>query len=69
MEQQSKDPKSLHSRVNRYLREKPMAYGVEESDETMIEVIYEQLQKAEQDLKTIQDRVDRLKWELAKAKS
>jgi hypothetical protein len=46
-----------------------MAYAVEESEAAIIEAIFEQLQKAEQDLKTVQERVDRLKWELAKAKS
>jgi hypothetical protein len=46
-----------------------MAYTVEESEEAIIEAIFEQLQKAERDLKTVQGRVDRLKWELAKARS
>jgi hypothetical protein len=69
MELQTKDEKSLHNRVNSYLRGKPMAYAVEESEEATIEAIFEQLQKAEQELKTVHERVDRLKWELAKAKS
>lgn len=69
MELQTKDEKSLHNRVNSYLRGKPMTYAVEESEEATIEAIFEQLQKAEQDLKTVHERVDRLKWELAKAKS
>ena len=46
-----------------------MAYAVEESEEAMIEAIHDKLQKAEQDLKSIQDQVVRLEWELAKAKS
>jgi hypothetical protein len=46
-----------------------MAYAVEESEEAMIEAIFEQLQKAEQDPNTVQGRVDRRKWGLAKASS
>jgi hypothetical protein len=52
-----------------YWRGKPMASAVEESEEAMIEAIFEQLQKAEQDLNTVQGRVDRRKWGLAKASS
>jgi len=37
-----------------------MAYAIEESEESMIQAIYEQLQIAEKDLKTIQDLVGRL---------
>jgi hypothetical protein len=66
---QQKNEKSLHNRVNDYLRGKPMTYAVDESDESTIEAIFDQLQKAEQDLRYVQERVDRLKWELAKAKS
>jgi hypothetical protein len=66
---QQKRDKSLHNRVNDYLRGKPMTYVVEEQEESAIEAIFEQLHKAEADLKAVQDRVDRLKWELAKAKS
>jgi hypothetical protein len=69
MELQPKDDKSLHNRVNDYLRGKPVGYAVEESEESTIEAIFDQLRKAEQDLKAVQERVDRLKWELAKAKS
>lgn len=46
-----------------------MAYGVEQSEQAMIEAIHGKLQKAEQDIKTVQRRADRPKWELAKAKS
>jgi len=69
MELQQKDEKSLHNRVNDYLRGKPATYAVEESEAATIEAIFEQLHKAEEDLKTVQQRIDRLKWELAKAKS
>jgi hypothetical protein len=69
MELQQKKQNSLHNRVNDYLRGKPMMYAVDESDEAALEAIFDQLQKAEEDLKAVQERVDRLKWELAKAKS
>jgi uncharacterized protein involved in exopolysaccharide biosynthesis len=69
MELQQKNEKSLHNRVNAYLRGKPATYAVEESEEATIEALFDQLQKAEEDLKTVQQRIDRLKWELAKAQS
>jgi hypothetical protein len=69
MKLQQKKPDSLHNRVNDYLRGQPMIYAVDESDEAAIEAIFEQLLKAEEDLKSVQERVDRLKWELAKATS
>mgnify|MGYP003546481946 FL=1 len=69
MEFQQKNGKSLHNRVNDYLRGKPMVHADEESDEATIEAIFDQLHKAEEDLKAVQQRIDRLKWELAKAKS
>lgn len=68
-EQQKQKDGSLHNRVNDYLRSKPMIYAVDDSDEAAIEAIFDQLLKAEEDLKAIQERVDRLKWELAKAQS
>ena len=69
MKLQPKNEESLHNRVNNYLRGKPMMYAVDDSDEAAIEAIFDQLLKAEEDLKAMQERVDRLKWELAKAKS
>jgi hypothetical protein len=69
MDLQQKNQNSLNNRVNEYLRGKPVTYAVEESEEAMIEAIFDQLHKAEEDLKAAQERVDRLKWELAKAKS
>jgi hypothetical protein len=68
MELHQKIEKSLHTRVNDYLRGKPMPYIVDESEEATIEAIFDQLNKAEEDLKAVQERIDRLKWELAKAK-
>ncbi|HEY6131579.1 MAG TPA: hypothetical protein VIV27_06140, partial [Halioglobus sp.] len=65
---QQKKRNSLHSRVNDYLRGKPGTPTVDESEDT-IEAILEQLIRAEHNLKTAQERVDRLRWELAKARS
>jgi cell division FtsZ-interacting protein ZapD len=69
MELQQKDQNSLHKRINDYLRGKPMTYEVEESDQETVEAMLDQLQKAEEDLRAAQERVDRLVWELDKAKS
>ena len=64
-----KKQESLHNRVNDYLRGQPMIYAVDDSDEAAIEAIFDQLLKAEAELKGVQERVDRLKLELAKATS
>jgi hypothetical protein len=69
MELQQKKQKSLDSRVNDYLRGKPATFAIDESEDVAIEVIFDQLRQAEESLKSAQQRVDRLKWELAKAKS
>ncbi len=46
-----------------------MTYAVDESEESMIEAMFDQLRMAKDDLRVVQQRIDRLKWELAKAKS
>jgi hypothetical protein len=66
---QQKNPNSLFNRVNDYLRGNPAAYEVEEPDQPTVEAMLEQLQKAEDDLRIAQERVDRLVWELDRAKS
>ena len=60
---------SLQQRVNGILRGSPLAYAVEEPKEESVEAIFSLLQRAEEDLKAAQGRVDRLKWELEKARS
>ena len=60
---------SLQQRVNDYLREKTSTYVVQESNDEAIADIFTSLKKAERDLKAAQDRVDRLKWELARVQS
>jgi len=49
------------------LHDNPRAYVVEEGGEEAVEDIFNIVQKAEEDLKAAQERVDGLKWELAKA--
>ena len=60
---------SLHNRVNDYLRGNPIGYAVEEPKEESVEAIFGLLQRAEKELDVAQNRVARLKWELAKAQS
>ena len=60
---------SLLQRVNDILHENPSTYAVVESKEESIETIFSLLQKTEEELKAVQERVNRLKWELEKARS
>lgn len=66
---EQKNEKSLQIRVNDYLGRKPVAYSVVESEEETVESILDELYKAEEDLKAVKERIHRLKWALAKAKS
>lgn len=67
LEQQNE--KSLHNRVNDYLSRTPVTYGVVESEEETIESILDELNKAGEELRAVKERIQRLKWALAKAKS
>jgi hypothetical protein len=60
---------SLHQRVSSYLRDKPIEYAHEESEEEALDAIFTLLLKAEEDLRTAQERVNLLKWEIEKVKS
>jgi uncharacterized protein involved in exopolysaccharide biosynthesis len=64
---QQKTQNSLQQRVDKYLSGNPTTYVVEEAGEEAVEDIFNIVQKAEEDLKAAQERVDRLKWELTKA--
>jgi len=66
---EQKKEKSLHNRVNDYLKSKPERYAVVESEEETIEAILDELNKAGEDLKAVKERIHRLKWALAKATS
>ena len=61
--------KSLQQRVNDMLRGDPQGYVVEESGQQSVEDITTLLQKAEEELKTHQAKVDLLKWELERVRS
>ncbi len=60
---------SLLQRVNDILHGNPIAYSVEESKEESVEAIFNLLRTTEEELKVVQERVNRLKWELEKARS
>lgn len=69
MAHQQENVKSLHSRVSDSLHEKPMTYAVDESEESTIEAMFDQLRMVEDDLRVVQEHLGRLKREVAKAKS
>ena len=60
---------SLKQRVNNLLSGNPLGYAVEDSRQQSVEDIFSLLQRAEEELKAAQASVDRLKWELEKARS
>jgi len=60
---------SLQQRVNGILRGIPRVYAIEEPKEESVEAIFCLLQRAEEDLRAAQGRVDRLKRELERARS
>jgi DNA repair ATPase RecN len=57
----------LHNRVSDYLKSKPEIYAVVESEEETIEAILDELNKAQEDLKAVNERIRVLKWALARA--
>lgn len=63
---EQRDRASLQQRVDTYLRSSPTGYVVEETEEGAVESIFGMVQKAEEDLKAAQERLDRLLWELAR---
>ncbi len=69
MESQKQTQESLQQRVNDLLRGNPLGYAVEVSRQQSVEDITSLLQRAEEELKAAQASVDRLKWELDKARS
>lgn len=69
MESQQQIHQSLQQRVDDYLRGNPIAFAAEEPKEESLDAIFTLIQRAEEDLKVAQERVDRLKWELEKARS
>ena len=66
---QQKPPESLQQRINALLHSNPVTFAIEEPKEESVEAISTLLARAEQALKVAQERVERLKWELEKARS
>ena len=64
--QQTKE--SLQQRVSDMLHTPPLANAVKKPKEESVKAIFSLLQRAEQELKTAQKRVDRLKRELQKVR-
>ena len=63
---EGKEP--LQERVNEYLRGKPLSNPIDEPPEESIDVIFDLLQRAEEDLKVAQATVARLKSKLEKVR-
>jgi DNA polymerase IIIc chi subunit len=63
---QEKTQNSLQQRINVYLHGE---YIVEDSQDEAVVVLFDMLQQAEENLEAAQERVDRLKSELAKVPS
>jgi hypothetical protein len=61
---------NLQQRVNMYLSGRPPEYPADDasSDLAVVDSLFSMLQTAEGDLQAAQGRVERLKWQLAKAK-
>ena len=64
-----KTQETLQQRVNDLLHDNPIGYAVETPKEEAAEAISSLLQRAEDDLQAAQERVNRLKWALEKARS
>ena len=63
---QKKTQNSLQQRINVYLHGE---YIVEDSQDEAVVVLFDMLQQAEENLEAAQERVDRLKSELARVPS
>jgi hypothetical protein len=61
---------NLQQRVNMYLSGRPPEYPADDanSEVAVVDSLFSMLQTAEGDLQAAQGRVERLKWQLAKAK-
>ncbi len=60
---------SLQNRVDRYLKDKFIDYASEPTESETIDDLFTMVKKAEEDLAAAQERLDRLKWELARVQS
>lgn len=66
---QQRPPGSLQQRINELLHSNPVAFAIEEPKEESVDALFTLLARAERELEAAQNRVDRLKWELEKARS
>ncbi len=69
MRSEQKSRESLQQRVNSFLHVHPVAYAVEEPKHEAVEAIASLLKRAEEELDVALHRVNRLKWELERARS
>jgi hypothetical protein len=60
---------SLQNRVDQYLKDQYIGYVSEPSETETVEDLFRMVKKAEEELSAAQERVDRLKWELARVQS
>lgn len=60
---------SLQQRINDLLHSNPVAFAIEEPKEESVDALSTLLARAERELEVAQTRVDRLRWELEKARS
>jgi polyhydroxyalkanoate synthesis regulator phasin len=58
---------TLQQRVAEVLSDSLPVYALDDFEANAVDTIFNMLQKAEADLHAAQDRVDNLKWKLAKA--
>jgi hypothetical protein len=63
---QHQNQESTRQRINEYLRGKTIGHAAAETLEGDIQAFVRELEQAEQELKTANNRVGRLRWELAK---
>ena len=63
---QQKGDRTLQQRVSDYLRDTPKKYVVEETEDDTAEAMFKLLSEAQGQLRAAQERVDRLRAELAK---
>ena len=66
---QQKGDRTLQQRVSEYLRDTPRKYVVEETEDDATEAMFKLLSEAQDQLRAAQERVDRLRAELAKVQA
>jgi hypothetical protein len=67
VELDSENRNTLRARIDSYLRGNPLDTGPYGSGHDVVGIVEDLLSRAERDMRLAQRRVDRIKWELAKA--